>query len=234
MPTRKTSGMASRPAMTPRAAAACRRVRVGQSRGFHASAAADNQYPFPANPRPSPHQIFHLPITATQKDIKARYYDLVRLHHPDSTNCRHMSAAERHRRFQAITNAYEILRGKKAPESPFDPFAAELARRKRAYAAARRGRQHSMYRDYRDYAPSGDERWKDRLIVTVGVLTFLAGMLPSFISFPVAKMRNQEAINNLREARMDAIKYSEERRRAMQQRADAILDEQARQRGSGA
>ncbi|KAL1741972.1 hypothetical protein HDZ31DRAFT_1867, partial [Schizophyllum fasciatum] len=108
------------------------------SRALHTSAPRGTSYPFPTNPRPTPHQIFHLPVTANQKDVKARYYELVRLHHPDSHNCRHMSAAERHRRFQAITNAYDILRGKKAPESPFDPFAAELARRKRAYAAARR------------------------------------------------------------------------------------------------
>ncbi|KAI5831171.1 hypothetical protein K523DRAFT_8770 [Schizophyllum commune Tattone D] len=157
-----------------------RGMHASPSRAFSTTPPRENAYPFPTNPRPTPHQIFHLPVTASQKEIKARYYDLVRLHHPDSHNCRHMTPAERHRRFQAITNAYDILRGKKAPEGPFDPFAAELARRKRAYAAARRGRQQSMYRDYREYAPSGDERWKDRVIVTVGVLGSLVVCLPHF------------------------------------------------------
>ncbi|KAI5895852.1 uncharacterized protein SCHCODRAFT_02495038 [Schizophyllum commune H4-8] len=115
-----------------------RNFSASAARAFSTTPARENAYPFPTNPRPTPHQIFHLPVTASQKEIKARYYDLVRLHHPDSHNCRHMTPAERHRRFQAITNAYDILRGKKAPEGPFDPFAAELARRKRAYAAARR------------------------------------------------------------------------------------------------
>ncbi|KAL1727409.1 hypothetical protein EV714DRAFT_217264 [Schizophyllum commune] len=117
---------------------ASRTFSTTTTRSFSTTPPRENAYPFPTNPRPTPHQIFHLPVTATQKEIKARYYDLVRLHHPDSHNCRHMTPAERHRRFQAITNAYDILRGKKAPEGPFDPFAAELARRKRAYAAARR------------------------------------------------------------------------------------------------
>ncbi|KAL1707014.1 hypothetical protein EV121DRAFT_200152 [Schizophyllum commune] len=117
---------------------ASRTFSTSTTRSFSTTPPRENAYPFPTNPRPTPHQIFHLPVTATQKEIKARYYDLVRLHHPDSHNCRHMTPAERHRRFQAITNAYDILRGKKAPEGPFDPFAAELARRKRAYAAARR------------------------------------------------------------------------------------------------
>lgn len=41
----------------------------------HASTSA-GAYPFPTHARPTPHQIFHLPIGATQKDIKARcrYY----------------------------------------------------------------------------------------------------------------------------------------------------------------
>ena len=55
-------------------------------------------------------------------------------------------------------------------------------------------------------------------------------MMPSFITLPTHKYKDQQAIKNLKEARMDAIKYSEERRAAMRRRADAILDEQARAR----
>ncbi|KAL1661189.1 hypothetical protein GGF50DRAFT_61643 [Schizophyllum commune] len=75
-------------------------MHASPSRAFSTTPPRENAYPFPTNPRPTPHQIFHLPVTATQKEIKARYYDLVRLHHPDSHNCRHMTPAERHRRFQ--------------------------------------------------------------------------------------------------------------------------------------
>ncbi|EGO22532.1 hypothetical protein SERLADRAFT_395912, partial [Serpula lacrymans var. lacrymans S7.9] len=69
-------------------------------------------FPFPAHARPTPHQIFHLPLGASEADIKSRYYDLVRTHHPDSTFCRDLSPSERHSRFQAITAAYDSLRGK--------------------------------------------------------------------------------------------------------------------------
>lgn len=95
------------------------------------------QFPFPTHARPSPHQIFHLPLSATQQDVKQRCvchclrrikwpsfmfnllqpsnnsdYALVRLHHPDSPSCRlHTpSPAERHARFQAISAAYDTLR----------------------------------------------------------------------------------------------------------------------------
>jgi hypothetical protein len=36
------------------------------------SAAGANPYPFPDKPRPTPHEIFHLPCSATAKDIKLR------------------------------------------------------------------------------------------------------------------------------------------------------------------
>ncbi|OSX64564.1 hypothetical protein POSPLADRAFT_1087952, partial [Postia placenta MAD-698-R-SB12] len=68
--------------------------------------------PFPTHAHPTPHEIFHLPLGATQQDIKARYYDLVRAHHPDSPLCRDVPAPERHARFQRITAAYDVLRGR--------------------------------------------------------------------------------------------------------------------------
>ena len=36
------------------------------------SAAGANPYPYPNKPRPTPHEIFHLPRSATAKDIKLR------------------------------------------------------------------------------------------------------------------------------------------------------------------
>ncbi|KIY51893.1 hypothetical protein FISHEDRAFT_20784, partial [Fistulina hepatica ATCC 64428] len=71
-----------------------------------------NPYPFPSKAHPTPHEIFHLPATASQADIKARYFALVRIHHPDSVHGRNLTSAQRHERFQAVTKAYDILRGK--------------------------------------------------------------------------------------------------------------------------
>ena len=38
------------------------------------------QYPFPKHAHPTPHQIFHLPVGATQKEIKSRCAHLFSLH----------------------------------------------------------------------------------------------------------------------------------------------------------
>ncbi|KAH9930199.1 uncharacterized protein B0H18DRAFT_849909, partial [Fomitopsis serialis] len=75
------------------------------------STSARHSFPFPTHAQPTPHQIFHLPVGASQQDIKARYYDLVRVHHPDSPFSRDVPSQERHVRFQTITKAYDILRG---------------------------------------------------------------------------------------------------------------------------
>ncbi|KZT01005.1 uncharacterized protein LAESUDRAFT_636654, partial [Laetiporus sulphureus 93-53] len=67
---------------------------------------------YPSTSHPTPYQIFHLPHDATQRDIKTRYYDLVRIYHPDSPFCREDSPEKRHTRFQAITAAYDALRSR--------------------------------------------------------------------------------------------------------------------------
>ncbi|OSX66257.1 hypothetical protein POSPLADRAFT_1094466, partial [Postia placenta MAD-698-R-SB12] len=71
-----------------------------------------NPYPFPSSANPSPHQIFHLPLSATRDEVKARYYDLVRIYHPDSPVSRTVPPATAHARFQAISAAYAALSGK--------------------------------------------------------------------------------------------------------------------------
>ncbi|KAF8835742.1 hypothetical protein BDN67DRAFT_884411, partial [Paxillus ammoniavirescens] len=71
-----------------------------------------SKFPFPSGRNASPHQIFHLPKGASQEQIKARYYDLVKLYHPDSALARTISSEQRNVRFQAITTAYDILRGR--------------------------------------------------------------------------------------------------------------------------
>ncbi|KAH9988567.1 hypothetical protein BJV77DRAFT_929202, partial [Russula vinacea] len=67
---------------------------------------------FPAHRNPTPHQIFHLPSNASQAEIKARYYELARMFHPDSPASQALPSSVRHTRFHAITRAYDILRGR--------------------------------------------------------------------------------------------------------------------------
>ncbi|KAL0959885.1 hypothetical protein HGRIS_011553 [Hohenbuehelia grisea] len=129
-----------------------------------------SHFPFPLHSRPTPHEIFHLPHGASQNDIKTRYYELVRAHHPDSTYCRSLSAAERHKRFQSITAAYDALRGKK-PHVWRDPYVDEVMRRKRAYYShySQRPRPEYSYAGRHDWHASADDRWKDRIILFVGI-----------------------------------------------------------------
>lgn len=67
---------------------------------------------FPRHPYPTPYEIFHLPKTATTADIKSRYYQLVKIHHPDigfsSTDSTHSN--ESGADFKAIVAAYELLK----------------------------------------------------------------------------------------------------------------------------
>lgn len=46
------------------------RVAFAQSR--RASTSAGHAFPYPTHEQPTPHQIFHLPVGASQQDIKAR------------------------------------------------------------------------------------------------------------------------------------------------------------------
>lgn len=89
------------------------RALAFQHRSTSTSTSSSSQrYPFPKHSRPTPHEIFHLRPGASQRDIKARYYDLVRTYHPDSPHCRPLPRSVCHARFQAITAAYDALTGK--------------------------------------------------------------------------------------------------------------------------
>ncbi|CAO1632099.1 unnamed protein product [Parajaminaea phylloscopi] len=49
-----------------------------------ASSSSSTQYAFPSHlSKPSPYDIFHLPRTSSAAEVKARYYDLVKILHPD-------------------------------------------------------------------------------------------------------------------------------------------------------
>ncbi|KAF8194633.1 hypothetical protein BJ912DRAFT_958945 [Pholiota molesta] len=155
-----------------------------------------NPYPYPTHPNPTPYQIFHLPMSASQAQIKARYFELVRAHHPDAHHAAALSAELAHARFRTIKAAYDFLAGRTLSPHPnarpapapqhFDPYMHELARRRRAYYAAHgRAQTHGEsgegtgYTRRRDPDDGFDEGGrKERLILAFGVLSLVAGLFP--------------------------------------------------------
>ncbi|KAK2463038.1 hypothetical protein APHAL10511_004693 [Amanita phalloides] len=199
---------------------------AGTTASSSASASGNTQrFLFPTHPSPTPHQIFHLPCRASQRDIKSRYYELVRIYHPDSPHCRMVPHAERHARFQAIATAYDVLRGKahikggQSYRSPADnPFEDELTRRRNAYWA--HPSRQTGYAEHMDQRRAKNE-WsstaenttlKDRIIILFGALTLLAGILPGFIIVPTyLDKRHRTAAANLKRARSDAREFGDAR-----------------------
>jgi hypothetical protein len=161
------------------------------------SSSFTNPYPYPTHNNPTPHQIFHLPSSATENDVKARCmfpgvtvidnyssfcptdFDLVRLYHPDKASTT-VPPEVAHERFQAITTAYDILRGKKSYPGASGSSSSGVEDRSyhttAAYRAARRRRQEL-------YASGAvDDRWKDRMFLGLAVAvrrsTFFSCSLP--------------------------------------------------------
>ncbi|KAI0362232.1 hypothetical protein OH77DRAFT_1388338 [Trametes cingulata] len=193
-------------------------------------------YPFPTHAHPTPHQIFHLPMGATPQQIKARYYELVRIHHPDSPFGGDLSPAVRRARFQSITAAYDILRGRtNGSNGPVDIYRAELERRRRARAAYEASRSYTNPQAH-DWSASADDRWKDRIILFVGILVRLllccnsdiahksqalgAGLGPALVwpSYTASYQHHLAAAKNLAQARREAREFGEERRKEIKRR----------------
>ncbi|KAJ7132864.1 hypothetical protein C8R43DRAFT_1239607, partial [Mycena crocata] len=110
-------------------------------------------FPFPTTPNPTPHQIFHLPRNAKQADVKSRYFDLVRIYHPDKVD-QSVPSTVAHARFQAITVAYNALRTNSQAAPALTDAPSPTAR--------------AMYKRNRNlYSGSqlADDSWKDRIIV---------------------------------------------------------------------
>ncbi|KAG6872850.1 hypothetical protein C0995_006014 [Termitomyces sp. Mi166 len=141
-------------------------------------------------------------------------YDLVRHHHPDSTHCQALTPPERHARFQSITAAYDILRGKATSSgiSSQDPYMAEVLRRKRFNEAHLRRRHHARP-ERPSYEASADDRVKDRIILAVGAITLILGLVPGLFMLPThLDKQHRSAVSNLRQARTEARELGEERR----------------------
>ncbi|KAK0455102.1 hypothetical protein EV421DRAFT_479675 [Armillaria borealis] len=122
-----------------------------------------NSHPFPRSTNPTPHQIFHLPRSASPEDVKARYYELVRIYHPDTVDSS-VSSELAHARFQSITDAYNVLRGKTAAKP--DPVSGA----QKATTAARRAVHVRRHRELYE-GGAVDDRWKDRMIIVSLIAT---------------------------------------------------------------
>ncbi|KAI0297833.1 hypothetical protein B0F90DRAFT_1633579 [Multifurca ochricompacta] len=152
----------------------------------HASSSSSSSpFPFPTHRNPTPHQIFHLIPGASQAQIKARYYELARIFHPDSPTARNLPVSVRHTRFHAITKAYDILRGKSLHSRPYPDYdsattsyAAELARQRHQYAQRQAYRRRAAAgagggfteAEADGVGVSGDEAWKDQVLILVGLI----------------------------------------------------------------
>ncbi|KAI0737605.1 hypothetical protein C8Q80DRAFT_1061784, partial [Daedaleopsis nitida] len=132
-----------------------------------AASTSANPYPYPTTSHPSPHQIFHLPKNATRADVKARYFDLVRIYHPDSPLARAggVSTETAHARFQAIASAYAILSGKKPAADLDDPDADGFGGTARAsYHDLSTAMWRARQRRRAELDTGLDERWKERMM----------------------------------------------------------------------
>ncbi|VDB87455.1 unnamed protein product [Peniophora sp. CBMAI 1063] len=132
---------------------------------------------FPAGPNPTPWQIFHLPPNASQQDIKTRYYELVRRYHPDSPVARSLPPEMAHAQFQAVSRAYDVLRGKTPSMAIDDSSTGPMNRRDNDVGfeiwKARQARKA-------DIDVTFDERWKDKMLVGIllfAVFSFVAQIL---------------------------------------------------------
>ncbi|KAJ7235584.1 hypothetical protein C8J57DRAFT_462004 [Mycena rebaudengoi] len=182
------------------------------ARLYSSQASNAGQYKFPTGLRPTPHQIFHLPHGASQEDIKARYIDLVKLHHPDSPRCRDIPATERHRRFQSISSAYDSLRNKSSAAPDRDEAVwEELRRRKRAHTQYRHSRHAEYARGPWTHTASADGRWKDHVILSFGFVALMAGLLPVLVYPRHPLDRSPVSAAHLSEARRDARRLYEAR-----------------------
>ncbi|KAG7443541.1 uncharacterized protein BT62DRAFT_902569 [Guyanagaster necrorhizus] len=183
---------------------------------------SSSPFPFPPHPDPTPHQIFHLPYNASQQDIKARYYELVRQHHPDSLSCRDLPSSDRQARFQAIAHAYDTLRGKNlqtGTRRDWGEYADELQRRKRRWDRQQSARYNYANPPRYKWESNVDDRWKDNMILTIGVVSLVLGIAPSLLMLPFSiqktRQKHLEAASDYSKVRTEAVEEGDERRQGM-------------------
>jgi len=119
--------------------------------------ARSNPYPYPTTSNPTPYQIFHLLPDSSPAEVKQRYYELVRLYHPDSAVSKKSQPdpALRHAQFSAITKAYETMQKR--------PANGEVLPDENAGPNPWRRTPHVNRRVYHEETFI-DDRWKEKLI----------------------------------------------------------------------
>ncbi|KAH8096791.1 hypothetical protein BXZ70DRAFT_315658 [Cristinia sonorae] len=139
----------------------------------HASSTSPNPFPYPGHANPSPHQIFHLPPSASLQDVKARYYDLVRIYHPDSPLNRALPPATVQARFQSISAAYDVLRGRSRllPSGETEPV--DRKKDHHDLSSAMWKAKQRKKAELAFAAPLISDKWKDRLML--GAIFFTIG-----------------------------------------------------------
>ncbi|KAF8448750.1 hypothetical protein L210DRAFT_3500420 [Boletus edulis BED1] len=188
-------------------------------------------FPFPSHKYPTPHEIFHLPRSASQGEIKTRYYELVKVYHPDVTHGqRGVSPSVRSARFRAITHAYDVLRDRHAlssgapsswdhHQSRDEAILAELRRRSRRSGSPSSTTTAEGVR----HENTGDAQvWYALMaFVFVGIIAAM-----SSVSSHMDRVRRHthSAADNLAQARAEAQLYGMERRRKIRERVRSIHD----------
>lgn len=83
----------------------------------------ENPFPLPSSNNATPYEIFHLPKTCSSAEIKSRYYDLVKIYHPDralavsapsatTSSDDSQSQQKAHDNFKKVRDAYTLLSNK--------------------------------------------------------------------------------------------------------------------------
>jgi hypothetical protein len=93
-------------------------------------------------------------------------YDLVRIYHPDSPVARKYPADTAQTRFQSISKAYDLMRGKSA-------ITGEVLTNRERHADPARFRPKAARRRPHFDETTGDERWKERILFGATVLVSL-------------------------------------------------------------
>ncbi|KAH7098551.1 hypothetical protein BKA62DRAFT_674182 [Auriculariales sp. MPI-PUGE-AT-0066] len=154
--------------------------------------AAQASLTWPTARRPTPHQIFHFAPGShpSQAEIKQRYYQLVREHHPDKSS---LPAPQAQGRFQAISDAYEVLRNPRSAQSrnwrharPLTPDELAALERRRAYHQAQRAHHMSSDGGPMESGPRSTEPataklwmvWAEGVALSVGTLLFFVFAFP--------------------------------------------------------
>lgn len=121
---------------------------------------AASHLPWPAHPFPTPYEIFHLDQAASAAQVKRRYYELVKIYHPDRLSS---PTATENERFHKIVAANDLLCDK-SKRSAFDTYGigwqwAGTDRHTRVYAGQMSGSRFNQYNRHRRADHAETEAW---------------------------------------------------------------------------